>query len=258
MPPGRNSTDETRNCFHFTPVFCVVVLFHRASRDNSCEDVKAGSTTLYVSNELLGAYPKMPNTIFIMEKCCFCVKLRVGCLIIAYFQLLIEVVTLGLSLYGIVEGSIMLTSTIKAITDMGFIMMTLSGLFLVAIALMLVFTIVLIIGLHKKKDAYIRAYLLCAMIYLVVAATTSFVSFPLLLVSAIDVAYKILSLILHVYFIFVYYNFELLNRREIQKHEARRRPATDTNQFTRFFIHFLVECRESPNLYPEKQLWGAP
>ncbi|XP_013162409.1 PREDICTED: uncharacterized protein LOC106113898 [Papilio xuthus] len=145
----------------------------------------------------------MPNTIFIVEKCCFCVKLRVGCLIIAYFQLLIEVVTLGLSLYGIVEGSIMLTSTIKAITDMGFIMMTLSGLFLVAIALMLVFTIVLIIGLHKKKDAYIRAYLLCAMIYLIVAATTSFVSFPLLLVSVIDVAYKILSLILHVYFIFV-------------------------------------------------------
>ncbi|XP_013136372.1 PREDICTED: uncharacterized protein LOC106101624 [Papilio polytes] len=145
----------------------------------------------------------MPNTMFVLEKCCFCVKLRFGCLIIAYFQLLIEVITLSLSLYGIVEGSIMLTSTVKAITDMGFIMMTLSGLFLLAIAFMLAFTIVLIIGLHKKKDAYIRAYLLCSMVYLIVAATTGFVSFPLLLVSAIDVAYKIISLILHVYFIFV-------------------------------------------------------
>ncbi|XP_045536965.1 uncharacterized protein LOC106711989 [Papilio machaon] len=145
----------------------------------------------------------MPNTMFVLEKCCFCVKLRVGCLIIAYFQLLFEVVTLSLSLYGIVEGSIMLTSTIKAITDMGYIMMTLSGLFLVAIVFMLVFTIVLIIGLHKKNDTYIRAYLLCAVIYLIVAATTSFVSFPLLLVSAFDVTYKIVGLILHVYFIFV-------------------------------------------------------
>ncbi|KPJ13976.1 hypothetical protein RR48_03082 [Papilio machaon] len=88
----------------------------------------------------------------------------------------------------------MLTSTIKAITDMGYIMMSLSGLFLVAIVLMLVFTIVLIIGLHKKNDTYIRAYLLCAVIYLIVAATTSFVSFPLLLVSAFDVTYKIVSL----------------------------------------------------------------
>ncbi|KPJ02593.1 Trehalase [Papilio xuthus] len=41
-----HSSDETRNCFHLTPVFCVVVVFHRASRDNSCEDVKAGSTTV--------------------------------------------------------------------------------------------------------------------------------------------------------------------------------------------------------------------
>ncbi|KPI99416.1 hypothetical protein RR46_03781 [Papilio xuthus] len=43
-----HSSDETRNCFHFTPVFCMVVVFHRASRANSCRDVKAGSTTVDV------------------------------------------------------------------------------------------------------------------------------------------------------------------------------------------------------------------
>ncbi|KPJ00661.1 hypothetical protein RR46_07500 [Papilio xuthus] len=41
-----HSSDETRNCFHFTPVFCVVVVFHRENLANSFEDVKAGSTTL--------------------------------------------------------------------------------------------------------------------------------------------------------------------------------------------------------------------
>ncbi|KPJ20807.1 hypothetical protein RR46_00014 [Papilio xuthus] len=41
-----HSSDETRNCFHFTPAFCVVVVFHRASRAKSCKDVKAGSTTV--------------------------------------------------------------------------------------------------------------------------------------------------------------------------------------------------------------------
>ncbi|KPJ01340.1 hypothetical protein RR46_01118 [Papilio xuthus] len=34
------------------PVFCVVVVFHRTSRDNSCDDVKARSTT--VKNLLYG------------------------------------------------------------------------------------------------------------------------------------------------------------------------------------------------------------
>ncbi|KPI99575.1 hypothetical protein RR46_01264 [Papilio xuthus] len=41
-----HSSDETRNSFHLTSVFCVVVVFHWASRDKSCEDVKAGSTTV--------------------------------------------------------------------------------------------------------------------------------------------------------------------------------------------------------------------
>ncbi|KPI98620.1 ADAMTS-like protein 1 [Papilio xuthus] len=43
-----HSSDETRNCFHLTPVFCVVVVFHRASRANSCDDVKAGSSTVKI------------------------------------------------------------------------------------------------------------------------------------------------------------------------------------------------------------------
>ncbi|KPI96917.1 Serine palmitoyltransferase 2 [Papilio xuthus] len=43
-----HSSDETRNSFHFSPVFCVVVVFHRASRDNLHEDVKAGSTIVNI------------------------------------------------------------------------------------------------------------------------------------------------------------------------------------------------------------------
>ncbi|CAH2041681.1 unnamed protein product, partial [Iphiclides podalirius] len=145
----------------------------------------------------------MPDAMFIFDQCCFCVELRAGCFVIAYVQLFVEALTFALFLYGIVEGAVLMTSSVESVNELAFILLMFSVLFLAFLGLIFVFTIVLIIGLHKRNSGQIRAYLICAMIFLPVYVTTAFVSFPMVTFAALDMIYKVISLVMYVYSIVV-------------------------------------------------------
>ncbi|KAL4715821.1 hypothetical protein ACJJTC_006400 [Scirpophaga incertulas] len=153
----------------------------------------------------------------VFDKCCGCIELRTGCLIIGYLNLIASIIlaivtTLVLIGTGVivanadeiqVEGHPEITS--QQISTMAVV---LSVILLIVMLLFLTFNIVFLVGVHKDKRGHVRVYLGYMMFFIVVNIVLFFAGFagP---VAAGDIVRSLLMILLNIYFFLVIRSYYL-------------------------------------------------
>ncbi|XP_075976575.1 uncharacterized protein LOC142976883 [Anticarsia gemmatalis] len=103
----------------------------------------------------------------ILDNCCFCIELRTGSLIIGYLSLIGSIIltlmagiAMGLSGYYASE-----VTTDEQRLGAG-ILIGITVFILIIVLLNLIFSIVLLVGLHKYKRGHVKAYLIYTGIFI--------------------------------------------------------------------------------------------
>ncbi|CAH1634919.1 unnamed protein product [Spodoptera littoralis] len=174
-------------------------------------------------------YPKQAQRYILFSKCCFCVPLETGCFILGYISLILNFI---ISLYFVgtlfymafynhdleyihnkvhnkdgekisdyVEGSKIMTTVIVTILD--------GGLNVIWFAM----SIVLLIGLHRKRPGHIKFHVSVATIRLLLSIACVFFHGTYMAHSTLVCSVEI---VLSAYFILLYYSYAILLEREQQ------------------------------------------
>lgn len=155
---------------------------------------------------------------FEFNKCCFCIDLRTGCLIIGYLNLIANlVVMLVLSLGLVATGAIasgalndkdLPSETNENIKTVGAFMLGIFVVTMVFLILFLAFTIVLLVGLHQYKRGHVKAYLIFSVIFVVLSVIMFFVSFGGAVTAGVIVR-QLFTILLNIYFLLVIRSYYL-------------------------------------------------
>ncbi|XP_063625360.1 uncharacterized protein LOC134797069 [Cydia splendana] len=142
----------------------------------------------------------MPSLIF--DKCCGCIELKTGCLIIGYLELVGEIILSLLILVSLLAGGVAISSDKEDVKEVGVGLIVISVILLLALALLLAFTITLLVGLHKNKRGHVKAYLIYSAIFFVIAVVMFFAGLsqgpPIS-----NIISNIITLVIHLYFLMV-------------------------------------------------------
>ncbi|XP_061717837.1 uncharacterized protein LOC133525555 [Cydia pomonella] len=142
----------------------------------------------------------MPSLIF--DKCCICIELKTGCLIIGYLELVGEIILSLLILVSLLAGGVAINSDDQEVKQVGVGLLIISVIMLLALALLLAFTITLLVGLHKDKRGHVKAYLIYAAIFFGIIVIMFFSGLsqgpPIS-----NIMSNIIGLMLHAYFLLV-------------------------------------------------------
>ncbi|KAF9805145.1 hypothetical protein SFRURICE_013338 [Spodoptera frugiperda] len=188
-------------------------------------------------------YPKQPKRFILFSKCCFCVPLETGCFILGYFSLIlnfvISVYFVGTLFYmafynydleylhnkvlkdggtvtDYLDGSKIMTTVVVTILD--------GGLNVIWFAM----SIVLLIGLHRKRPGHIKFHVSVACIRLLLSIICAFFHGPYMAHSTLVCTVEIVFIfILHkfnhiiftfavfsAYFILLYYSYAIMLERD--------------------------------------------
>ncbi|XP_063364766.1 uncharacterized protein LOC134653360 [Cydia amplana] len=142
----------------------------------------------------------MPSLIF--DKCCGCIELKTGCLIIGYLELVGEIILSLLILVSLLAGGVAISSDKEDVKEVGVGLIVISAILLLALALLLAFTITLLVGLHKNKRGHVKAYLIYSAIFFVIAVVMFFSGLsqgP----PVSNIISNIIGLLIHLYFLLV-------------------------------------------------------
>lgn len=104
-----------------------------------------------------------------VNKCCFCVELKTGSLIIGYLGLVWNIILTLMVILGIVAAGA-ITSQARDDNDaktIGTAMLVVMAIVAVFVVLNLIFSIVLLVGLHQNKRGHVKAYLIYTGIFIV-------------------------------------------------------------------------------------------
>nr|XP_049700427.1 uncharacterized protein LOC126055412 [Helicoverpa armigera] len=144
------------------------------------------------------------------NKCCFCIELRTGCLIIGYLNLIGNIVMILLSILGLAAaGVVTAQGKDEDVQAVGAVMFAVVAIMLVFLILFLAFTIVLLVGLHQYKRGHIKAYLIYALIFIVLYIIMFFASFASEHIVAGNVVRDLISILLSIYFLLVIRSYYL-------------------------------------------------
>ncbi|XP_075977261.1 uncharacterized protein LOC142977317 [Anticarsia gemmatalis] len=137
-----------------------------------------------------------------LNNCCFCVELRTGSLIIGYLNLVGSILTtiatgvgLGLGGYIIAEGD---ADHKKA----GGVVVAVMALLLLLAIVNLIFSVVLLIGIHKYKPGHVKAFVIFYGICIVLSAILLIVNLSMGTPFK-DVVSSFLQIFLGIYFLLV-------------------------------------------------------
>ncbi|KAI5634155.1 hypothetical protein NE865_13111 [Phthorimaea operculella] len=97
-------------------------------------------------------------TCCVFDKCCCCIDLRTGCLILGYLSLIEEIFVIGAALYFLMSNNYNRASQEEAI----FIY-----ILLFVMLFFFIVTIVLLVGIHKNKRSHVGTYLCVGAVCLV-------------------------------------------------------------------------------------------
>ncbi|CAK1542921.1 unnamed protein product [Leptosia nina] len=143
----------------------------------------------------MGLYP--------FDYCCFCIDLRLGSLIIGYINLIGNIALLVLTVFGI-EGGVLLESlNLVGAYELGVELIAGNSILLIIIAIFIIFTVLLLYGLHKNRRSFIKAYLIYSGIFIIIYAIIFFVALGNGRTGAADIAENVITLLLSIYFILV-------------------------------------------------------
>uniref|UniRef100_A0A2H1V4H0 SFRICE_010887 n=1 Tax=Spodoptera frugiperda TaxID=7108 RepID=A0A2H1V4H0_SPOFR len=171
-------------------------------------------------------YPKQPKRFILFSKCCFCVPLETGCFILGYFSLIlnfvISVYFVGTLFYmafynydleylhnkvlkdggtvpDYLDGSKIMTTVVVTILD--------GGLNVIWFAM----SIVLLIGLHRKRPGHIKFHVSVACIRLLLSIICAFFHGPYMAHSTLVCSVEI---VFSAYFILLYYSYAIMLERD--------------------------------------------
>ena len=106
----------------------------------------------------------------VFDDCCGIIKLRIGCFIIGYLNLMSSLYLLVHSVLGIIKGKGLMQVTVSTyqsfIRTMGKHMVIMYSVILVASILELIFTILLLVGIHKNRRSFVKFHLIFNLIFL--------------------------------------------------------------------------------------------
>ncbi|KAJ8720011.1 hypothetical protein PYW07_012054 [Mythimna separata] len=154
---------------------------------------------------------------FEFNKCCFCIDLRSGCLIIGYLNLIGNIILILLSIIamattGVANAIINDNEEFKDARESMHVMATVIFAILVIMLifylLFLAFTIVLLVGLHQHKRGHIKAYLIYALIFIVLSIIMFFASFGGT-ITAGEIIRQLVLILLNIYFVLVIRSYYL-------------------------------------------------
>ncbi|KAJ8719388.1 hypothetical protein PYW08_011563 [Mythimna loreyi] len=154
---------------------------------------------------------------FEFNKCCFCIDLRSGCLIIGYLNLIGNIIMVLLSIVTLATSAVAkslineneeLKDSREGLQVMTTVLIAVVAIMLVFFILFLAFTIVLLVGLHKHKRGHIKAYLIYALIFIILSVIMFFAGFAGTQ-SAGEIIKQIFIILLNIYFLLVIRSYYL-------------------------------------------------
>ncbi|CAG9788418.1 unnamed protein product [Diatraea saccharalis] len=165
----------------------------------------------------------------LFDKCCGCIELRTGCLIIGYLNLIGAIL-------GILTAAILVLGTGIALSDsevrdqfkhefkeagaaVATAVVVTAVILIILFVLFFAMIIVYLVGIHQNKRGHVKAYMIFSVIFLVILTIMFFVGLANPPVSASDVCSKILNILLNIYFLLVIRSYYY------KMNDASRQPA---------------------------------
>ncbi|XP_026741815.1 uncharacterized protein LOC113503878 [Trichoplusia ni] len=146
---------------------------------------------------------------FELEHCCFCIDLRIGCLIIGYLNLIGDFALILMTILGLTAlGNVGITFH-GSMSVMGAIITSVFAVSLIVCTLFLVFTIVLLVGIHQHKRGHVKAYLIYTLIFLILYTIMFLAGFAGIGHTPLTIARDVISIILSIYFLIVVRSYYL-------------------------------------------------
>ncbi|XP_045773508.1 uncharacterized protein LOC123872944 [Maniola jurtina] len=142
------------------------------------------------------------------NKCCFCVPLRIGCLILGYLHLVASAILAILSIITLAAVSAVMSGwsddgKVQIDQQAAGALLAVTVIMLLLVLVLLTFSILLVVGLHKEKKNYVKAYLIYYLVFIVLYAIVYVVRIATL---PYDLGYLLSTLaeiLLSVYFLLV-------------------------------------------------------
>ncbi|XP_039757198.1 uncharacterized protein LOC120631614 [Pararge aegeria] len=98
--------------------------------------------------------------------CCFCVPLRIGCLILGYLHLVAaSVLTIITILTLTAVGAVVANSDIQVNQSVVDALIAISVIVLLLLVILLPASIMFVVGLHKERRLYVKIYLIYYLIF---------------------------------------------------------------------------------------------
>ncbi|XP_032518253.2 uncharacterized protein LOC116770761 [Danaus plexippus] len=103
-----------------------------------------------------------------LESCCCCIPLRCGCLVIGYIYLVGAVIQGVLSIIDLKSALKILSYGFESGNLFTTVLITTSAITLIITLFFVIFNIFLLIGLHKNRRSYVKAFLIYNLIFTII------------------------------------------------------------------------------------------
>ncbi|CAB3227858.1 unnamed protein product [Arctia plantaginis] len=138
-----------------------------------------------------------------VNNCCFFVGLRTGSLIIGYLNFIWNVLVIGTLIAAMVTAAQIAADTSDKDTKMAAeLTLALLGIALIFVIVNLLVTCLLLVGIHKHKRGYIKAYLIYTCIF-IIFAIVDFIASIAKGAPASNIVQNLFSLLFSIYYLVV-------------------------------------------------------
>ncbi|XP_038212853.1 uncharacterized protein LOC119833054 [Zerene cesonia] len=143
------------------------------------------------------------------EHCCCCFDLRIGSLIIAYLDVIFNIVMSVVSGVRLRDGLTLRRLGIDSMFNISTSIITTNSIQLAIALLFIIFSIMLVYGIHKYHRLFVKSYLIYSFIYIVLITIIFFVCLGIETVPAGEIIKFVFSICINIYFLLVIRSYYL-------------------------------------------------
>ncbi|XP_034832941.1 lysosomal-associated transmembrane protein 4A-like [Maniola hyperantus] len=140
------------------------------------------------------------------DNCCFCVPLRTGCLILGYLQLIASIILAIVSIVTLVAVGAVVATADAQVDESAAAVAALIAVYvivLILVAALLTFSILLVVGIHKDRRGYVKAFLIYDLIFIIIYTIMYIVRCATLPPDVGYIVGTLIQILLNVYFLLV-------------------------------------------------------
>ncbi|XP_045773511.1 uncharacterized protein LOC123872945 [Maniola jurtina] len=138
------------------------------------------------------------------SNCCFCVPLRTGCLILGYLQLIASIILAIISIVTLVAvGAVVATADAPVNESAVAALVSVYVIILILVTVLLTFSILLVVGIHKERRSYVKAFLIYDLIFIILYAIMYIVRCATLPPNVGFIVGTLIQILLSIYFLLV-------------------------------------------------------